>query len=207
LRFLNDLRGRKATWNGVRQLCDRLGLDLGIVIKNLSKGNKQKIGVVQALMHRPELLLLDEPTSGLDPLVQQEVLELVREARKHGATVFFSSHILSEVQAIADRVAIIRDGQIVEVAKTSTLTHRALHRITVRFKPPVDYGSLVNLPGVELLERQDGSQVTLQVAGEMDALVKALGAYPISDLSTESVSLEQIFLTYYGAGRPAQEVD
>lgn len=197
LRFLNDLRSRKAVWNDVRQLCDRLGLELGLLIKNLSKGNKQKIGVVQALMHRPELLLLDEPTSGLDPLVQQEVLELVREARTGGATVFFSSHILSEVQAVADRVAIIRAGQIVEVAKTSVLTHRALHRVTVRFKASVDYGSLANLPGVELLERQDGSQVTLQVAGEMDALVKALGDFPVSELETARPSLEEVFLAYY----------
>ena len=118
----------------------RLDLDLKPLIKNLSKGNKQKIGAIQALMHRPPLLLLDEPTSGLDPLMQQEVLGLLREANAAGATVFFSSHIISEVENVAGRVAIIRSGEIVEVAGTESLTHRALNRITVRFNTSVDLG-------------------------------------------------------------------
>jgi ABC-2 type transport system ATP-binding protein len=126
LKFLNDMRGQKADWGYIRQLCTRLGLDLKQPIKNLSKGNKQKVGVVQALMHRPELLMLDEPTSGLDPLMQQEVLGLIREARSQEATVFFSSHMLSEVEAVTDRVAIIREGVIVEVGETST-SHPAGH--------------------------------------------------------------------------------
>ena len=124
LKFLSDMRGRKVDWEYTRQLCQRLSLDLKHLIKNLSKGNKQKIGVVQALMHRPELLLLDEPTGGLDPLMQQEVLDLIRDARAAGATVFFSSHILSEVEAVTDRVAIIREGKIIEVGETSLLTQR-----------------------------------------------------------------------------------
>src|SRR5207248_8891977 len=108
LRFFNRLRGNRADWAFVRTLAERLGLDLATPIKNLSKGNKQKVGVIQALMHRPELLLLDEPTSGLDPLGQQEVQRLLAEARAAGATIFFSSHVLSEVQEVAERVAIIR---------------------------------------------------------------------------------------------------
>jgi len=116
LLYLNRLRGGKVDWAYMRQLAGRIDLDLKMAIKNLSKGNKQKVGVVQALMHRPELLLLDEPTFGLDPLVQQEVLRMVIEAQQAGATVFFSSHILSEVQEIAERVAIIRKGVVVEVA-------------------------------------------------------------------------------------------
>ena len=107
LRFFADMRGGGVDWGHVRALAERLQLDLGRPIKNLSKGNKQKVGVVQALMHRPELLLLDEPTSGLDPLMQQEVLGLICQARADGATVFFSSHIMSEVQTIADRVGMI----------------------------------------------------------------------------------------------------
>jgi ABC-2 type transport system ATP-binding protein len=197
LRFLYNMRTNQADWGFVRQLCERLGLDPKLQIKNLSKGNKQKIGVVQALMHRPELLLLDEPTSGLDPLVQQEVLQLVREARSAGATVFFSSHVLSEVEATADRVAIIREGQIVEVGETSTLTQRALHQVSVRFLQPVDCTSFQKIPGVEVLSWSDGMSVTLRVAGNMDRLVKALGAFPVSELETARPSLEEVFLAYY----------
>jgi ABC-2 type transport system ATP-binding protein len=197
LKFLNDMRGRKADWGTVRQLCKRLGLDLKQQIKNLSKGNKQKIGVVQALMHRPELLLLDEPTGGLDPLMQQEVLDLIREARSEGATVFFSSHILSEVEAVTDRVAIIREGKIVEVGETGLLTKRALHRVIVRFMAPVDCQNLQSLTGVEVLSRGDDTSITLQVTGVMDGLIKALGSYPVSEIETSRPSLEEVFLAYY----------
>jgi ABC-2 type transport system ATP-binding protein len=197
LKFLNDMRERKADWDYVRQLCSRLGLDLKLLIKNLSKGNKQKIGVVQALMHRPELLLLDEPTGGLDPLMQQEVLSLIREARSAGATVFFSSHILSEVEAVTDRVAIIREGKIAEVGETSLLTHRAIHRIKVRFLAPVDCHNLETLVGVQVLTRGDDTSITLQVTGVMDGLIKALGAYPVSEIETSRPSLEEVFLAYY----------
>jgi ABC-2 type transport system ATP-binding protein len=201
LRFLNHLRGRKADWGFVRQLAGRLDLDLKTQIKNLSKGNKQKVGVVQALMHRPELLLLDEPTAGLDPLVQQEVLRLMREARAAGATVFFCSHILSEVEAVAERVAIIRQGQIVEVAGTHALIQRALRRAHIRFRQPVDSRSLGALPGVKVLSRDDATGVHMEVEGEMDGLIKALAAFPVSDFETERPSLEEIFLAYYETER------
>jgi ABC-2 type transport system ATP-binding protein len=197
LKFLNDMRGQKADWGYIRQLCTRLGLDLKQPIKNLSKGNKQKVGVVQALMHRPELLMLDEPTSGLDPLMQQEVLGLIREARSQEATVFFSSHMLSEVEAVTDRVAIIRRGVIVEVGETSTLTQRAMHRVTVRFMTPVDCRRLESLPEVQILSQGDDSSITLQVTGVMDGLIKALGAYPVSEIETTRPSLEEVFLAYY----------
>ncbi|MCD6344063.1 MAG: ABC transporter ATP-binding protein, partial [Anaerolineae bacterium] len=113
LHYFNGLRGNQADWGFARRIAERLDLDLKPPIKNLSHGNKQKVGIVQALMHRPELLLLDEPTLGLDPLMQREVLALLREAKTDGATVFFSSHIMSEVEAVAERVAIIREGVIV----------------------------------------------------------------------------------------------
>lgn len=196
LRFLNNLRKGKADWNYITQLASRLGLDLKIAIKNLSKGNKQKVGIIQALMHRPELLLLDEPTSGLDPLIQQEVLRLIREAREMGSTVFFSSHILSEVEQIADRVAIIRQGKVVEVSPTSELINRSLHRVRIRFKHPVNSTEIEAVPGVKILSSEDGS-LTLQVEGEMDALIKYLAGFPVSSLETERPSLEEIFLAYY----------
>jgi ABC-2 type transport system ATP-binding protein len=197
LRYLNSLRGGRADWSYVRQLCEHIDLSLKLAIKNLSKGNKQKVGVVQALMHRPDLLLLDEPTFGLDPLVQQEVLKLVKEACRQGASVFFSSHILSEVQEIATRVAIIRKGVIVEVAETASLINRALHRARIRFKQPVEGSALASLPGVKILSLDDGQALTLQIEGEMDQLIKTLAGYPVLDFETERQSLEEIFLAYY----------
>jgi len=199
LRYFNALRGNKVDWGFVRQLAQRLDLPLKPAIKNLSHGNKQKIGIVQALMHRPQLLLLDEPTLGLDPLMQHEVLRLITEAKEDGTTVFFSSHIMSEVEAVAERVAIIRKGVVVEVAEPASLINRALRRAHVRFRQPVDTGPLANVPGVTVLSQDDGTSVLLQVEGEMDGLIKALAAFPVSDFETERPSLEEIFLAYYEA--------
>jgi ABC-2 type transport system ATP-binding protein len=205
LRYYNDLRSNSTDWAFVRQLAKRLELDLTMPIKNLSKGNKQKVGVVQALMHRPELLLLDEPTAGLDPLMQQEVYRLLKEARAGGATVFFSSHIISEVEALADRVAIIRAGLIAEEAEPNQLVGMAMRRVRIRFKRPVDPGSLDTVDGVSLLSQSNGLSATLQVEGEMDSLIKALAAFPVSDFETEHPSLEETFLAYYEAGEKEAE--
>jgi ABC-2 type transport system ATP-binding protein len=209
LRYFIDLRGNKIDWSFVQQLAGRLELDLAMPIRNLSKGNKQKVGVVQALMARPELLLLDEPTAGLDPLMQQEVYRMLREAQADGATVFFSSHIIGEVEALAERVAIIREGVIVEEAEPGQLVSMAMRRVRVRFKEPVDPAPLADVEGVSLLSASDGLEVTLQVGGEVDGLIKALAAFPVSDFETERPSLEEIFLAYYevdGAGaRPDRQ--
>jgi len=196
LRFFNDLRGNSVDWNYIRQLAARLKLNLASPIKHLSKGNKQKVGVIQALMHRPELLLLDEPTSGLDPLMQQEVLNLLRETNQDGTTVFFSSHIMSEVEQVAERVAIIRAGEIVEVADTSELTHRTLNRMIVRFKRPVDLEQLFAVPGVEIINCDD-TLAKFQITGDMEAFVQVLGKTPVLEIETEHPSLEETFLTYY----------
>ena len=197
LRYLNRLRGRVVDWNFVRQTAQRIELDLKMPIKNLSKGNKQKVGVIQALMHKPDLLIFDEPTFGLDPLMQQEVLRMIAKAQDEGATVFFSSHILSEVHEIAERVAIIRKGVIVEVAETSTLIDRSVRRAKVRFREAVDANALASVPGVTLLSQDDGLSVILQIEGEMNGLIKELALYPVSDFETERPSLEEIFLAYY----------
>lgn len=199
LRIFAALRGNRLDWARVRQLAERLSLDLKRPIKNLSKGNKQKVGVLQALMHQPELLLLDEPTSGLDPLLQHEVLRMVLEAREHGATVFFSSHILSEVQEIADRVGIIRQGELVEVAETEALMQRTLRRVHLRFREPVAASALTSIPGVRLLSADDGFSMLLQVKGEMDALIKAAAQFQVVEFETERPSLEEVFLAYYAA--------
>jgi ABC-2 type transport system ATP-binding protein len=205
LQFFNAMRGGQAEWNYVRHLADCLALDLKQPIKNLSKGNKQKVGIIQALMHRPELLLLDEPTSGLDPLMQQEVLRLIREANAGGATIFFSSHIMSEVESLAGRVAIIRAGEIVETTSTANLTHNSVNRLTVRFKRPIDFAGLAALRGVKLITQADQTSLTLQITGDMELLVQALGHYPVLDLETDRPSLEEVFLTYYQKEVPSKE--
>jgi ABC-2 type transport system ATP-binding protein len=197
LRYFISVRRGQAEWKAASELAERLSLDLSQPIKNLSKGNKQKVGLVQALMHRPPVLLLDEPTSGLDPLVQQTVLSMVSEARQAGATIFFSSHILSEVQSIAERVGIIRQGSLVEVANTADLLQRSLRRLNLRFAGPVDPAGLLAVPLVRLISQPAVDRLQLEVAGEMDGLIKALAAYPLLDLETERPSLEEVFLAYY----------
>jgi len=201
LRYFNALRGGRAPWAAIRELAEELDLDLARPIKNLSRGNKQKVGIIQAVMHHPELLILDEPTSGLDPLMQRLVLRLIREARDGGATVFFSSHIMSEVEAVADRVGIIRDGVLVEVAAPGELRARALHRVTVRFTEPVSVEPLTQVEGVRLVSRDEEMGVTLEVLGDMAPFIRALAPFPVRDLETVRPSLEDVFLAYYGHGQ------
>jgi ABC-2 type transport system ATP-binding protein len=197
LRFFSQLRHDRVDWSYVRELTERLNLDRQLPIKNLSKGNKQKVGIVQALMSKPDVLMLDEPTSGLDPLMQQEVLNAIRAAKAHGATIFFSSHVLSEVQEIADRVGIIRRGEVVEIAETQALIERAVRRVTVRFKQPIDPGAIAALPGISVIGHTADTLYQLHVEGDMDRLIKSLAAYPVGDLEIERTSLEEIFLAYY----------
>jgi ABC-2 type transport system ATP-binding protein len=200
LRYYNDLRSNRVDWGFTRQLAQRLELDLTMPIKNLSKGNKQKVGVIQALMSRPDLLLLDEPTAGLDPLMQQEVYRMLNQAKADGATVFFSSHIISEVEAIAERVAIINEGVIIEEAEPNQLVSMEVHRVWVRFKETIDPTPLTKVEGITLLSQSDGTSIQLQVEGDLDRLIKALAAFPVSDFETDHPSLEEIFLAYYKTG-------
>jgi ABC-2 type transport system ATP-binding protein len=199
LRYYKDLRGNKIDWEYTRKLAKRIELDLKLKIKNLSKGNKQKVGVLQALMSKPQLLLLDEPTAGLDPLMQQEVYRMLREAQAEGTTVFFSSHIIDEVETLADRVAIIREGVIVEEAEPSHLANLEIRNVRVRFIHPINMDALDEVEGVSVTSKGNGSSVQLQVEGEMDKLIKALAAYPVADLEIEHQSLEEVFLAYYEA--------
>ena len=192
LRFLQ----RYAQWAGrlgtMRQLSERLELDLKPPIKNLSKGNKQKVGVIQALMHRPELLLLDEPTSGLDPLMQQEVLGLFREANAAGATIFFSSHIMSEVENLARAGGDHPRGEIVEVAETEQPDPPDVEPPDRPLQKARSISlSLSSCQGSSCSRRSIGTAVTLQVAGDMERLVQALGRLPVLDLETERPSLEE----------------
>lgn len=200
LRYFAELRGNGVEWETIQQLAQRLNLDLEMPIKNLSKGNKQKVGLVQALMHKAQLLIMDEPTSGLDPLMQHEVYRLLREAKAEGATIFFSSHIVNEVESLADRVAIISQGVIIEEAEPGNLVNMEVRRMQIRFKEAVDSSSLGKVEGVTVLSKNGDAQVTLRVEGELDGIIKALGKYPVSDIDLQRQSLEDAFLEYYQTG-------
>ena len=182
----------------VGQLAERFGLDLSRKFRQYSHGNKQKVGIVQAFMHRPRLLLLDEPTSGLDPLNQQEFASLVRETRADGRTVFLSSHVLSEVEALCDRVAIIREGRLVHTGALDAL--KALQRrvIEISFSEPATTGEFAALAGVESVEALDGSRrLRLVALGEPDGLVKLAARHRVTALTTEEPSLEDSFMRFY----------
>ena len=179
-------------------LADRFALDLGVRIGSLSKGNRQKIGVVQAFMHQPELLILDEPTIGLDPLIQQRFLELVAEARTAGQTIFMSSHVLSEVQQSADRVGIVRDGRLVAVEAVETLRRRAVRRVVIEFDDPVPADAFRDVPGVTDVVVHD-ALLRCRLAGRADALVKAAARFPVAAITVEDPDLEELFLAHYPA--------
>jgi ABC-2 type transport system ATP-binding protein len=197
LSYLGALRGGVER-QAMLALAERLELDLGRRIGDLSKGNKQKVGVVAAFMHDPELLILDEPTSGLDPLRQHDVLELVGERASAGRTIFFSSHELDQVEHVAERVGIVRGGRLVAVESIATLRQRALRRVEVRLAAAVgDLERLRDVPGVRDVSWDDGV-VRLDVEGAMDALVKELARLPVQTLTSEAPELDEIFRSYYG---------
>jgi ABC-2 type transport system ATP-binding protein len=199
LRYFASLRGMHDLGDG-EQLAERLELELDRPIKALSKGNRQKVGLVQTLMHRPELAVFDEPTAGLDPLVQQVVYELVRETTADGRTVFVSSHVLSEVQEIADRVALIREGRLELIETVETLRRRALTRIEATFAEAPPAGAFDAIPGVREIDRR-GTTVRLTLEGSADPLVKTLARFDVRALDSHEADLEDVFLELYR--RPA----
>jgi ABC-2 type transport system ATP-binding protein len=177
-------------------LAERFALELDRPIKSLSRGNRQKVGIVQAFMHEPELLVLDEPTSGLDPLVQQTFNELLQETRAAGSTVFLSSHVLPEVQHVADRVALLREGRLVLAETVETLRERAFTHLEATFDEPPPAAAFAGLPGVRELERR-GSTVVFALQGEADPLVKVLARYHVRNLDSHEADLEDVFLSLY----------
>lgn len=195
LDLLGSLQGTNNNRAYRQQLCERLDLNPSRKIKEYSRGNKQKVGIVATFMNKPDLLILDEPTGGLDPLVQQTVLELVREARDDGRTVFFSSHILPEVQEVCDRVGIIRDGQLIKTDSVETLTHQQFKRVHITFKeiPPQD---AFVMKGVTEVGR-DGNTVNLEVREELHQVMEKALTYGIQDIEMPPVTLEEIFLAFY----------
>lgn len=198
LEWLGSLR-RGVARDRIEGLADRLGLDLGRTIGELSKGNRQKVGLVQAFMHEPDVLILDEPTSGLDPLVQHTFQEMVREVADEGRTVFLSSHIIDEVDRACDKVAIIRDGLMVAVEAIDALRRRSLREVRITFDHDVDHAEFSDLPGVHDVSG-DARTLSVRTAGDIDAVIKRAARHHVVDLVSERADLESIFLAFYGSG-------
>ncbi len=195
LTFLANLRGGMYTRH-IRALAERFDLDLTKPIRTLSKGNKQKLAIVQAFMHEPELLILDEPSSGLDPLLQREFLELVREVRAEGQTVFMSSHILGEVEEVADRIGILREGRLVAVEDVNVLRQRMVRRMEIVFESPVPEQAFAGVEGVRDLEIA-GNTLRCVVEGKADTLIKAAARFSVVSVLSRPPDLEEAFLEYY----------
>jgi len=181
------------------ELVERLDLDPSRRFREYSKGNKQKVGLVVALQHKPELLVLDEPTAGLDPLVQHTFFEIVRAARSDGRSVFLSSHIIEEVDRTCDRVAIIRDGRLVQVDRIETIRLLAFQQVELVFGGPVAADEFEALPGVSHVASVEG-RVTMRVSGPIGPIVRAAARHDLLDLMTRAPNLEDVFLAQYGRG-------
>jgi ABC-2 type transport system ATP-binding protein len=195
LRLLARIRGLEDL-SRAASLAKRFRADLDRPLGQLSRGNRQKIGLILAVFHQPELLILDEPTSGLDPLMQEEFMTLIREERERGCAVFLSSHELDEVERVCDRVGIIRDGKLIAVDRVAELLDRTPRRASVAFTDQVDLDELRNCPGVEGV-KSEGGRVSFNVTGSPDPLLKVLAQHQVADLEFERPSLEEVFLTYY----------
>jgi ABC-2 type transport system ATP-binding protein len=197
LRYFAALRGLEGLGEAAT-IAARLELDLDVRIRSYSSGNRRKVALVQAFMHRPELLLLDEPTSSLDPLVQQEFYAMIDEVRADGRTVFLSSHVLHEVERIADRVAIIRRGRLVVVDSVAAIKERAVRRLELRFASPVAAEHFARLPSVIAAESTNGgTAVRVSVAGSIDAVIKTAAGFDTVSVVADEGDLEDAFLTYY----------
>ena len=199
LRYFGALRDVKDL-SEAHRVAEILDLDLSRTIRSYSSGNRQKLGLAQAFLHRPELLILDEPTNGLDPLIQQAFYRLVSEVRAEGRTMFLSSHVLPEVERIADRVGIIRGGNLVAVASVAELKAKAVHRLELRFGEAVTASVFEGVAGVRSVAMGDGGRVIdLQIEGSVDATIKAAARYELVNLISHEGDLEEAFLGFYSA--------
>jgi ABC-2 type transport system ATP-binding protein len=181
-------------------LAERLDLDLGRRYQSLSHGNKQKVHLVQAFMHAPQVLILDEPTLGLDPLVQREFRALVAEAADGGATVLLSSHVLAEVELICDRIGLIREGRLLRVGSMEELRAVRAHHVEALVRAPGDRADLAAVPGVSEIAI-DGPLVTCTVHGDIGSLLHLLSGWQVAELDSRELTLEEVFVTEF-AGAP-----
>ncbi|MDQ3387191.1 MAG: ABC transporter ATP-binding protein, partial [Actinomycetota bacterium] len=198
LKFFARLRGVKDL-DYAYEIAERLGADMGRPMRRLSRGNKQKIGLVQAMFHRPPLLIFDEPTGGLDPLVQEEFLRIIGEVKEEGRTVFFSSHTLNEVERVCDRVGIIREGRLSAVENTDDLINKSFRHVSLIFAGELeneDTDRFKDLEGVDGFDK-DGTQLTFDLHGDLDQMIKLAARHELVDMMYERPSLEEIFLAYY----------
>jgi ABC-2 type transport system ATP-binding protein len=194
--YFANLRGG-VDWSYVDELADRLNADMTKKVGDLSSGNRQKIGLIQAFMNKPEVLIMDEPSSGLDPLVQREFQSMLREVTANGSTVFLSSHTLSEVQRVADRVGIIRHGKLIALESVASLRSKGLRTVELFFDEAVDGEVFDPVPGVSDVAVQN-HHVTLSFSGQMETLLNVVtDTYTLVDISTQEADLEEIFLAYY----------
>jgi beta-exotoxin I transport system ATP-binding protein len=196
LRYVASLRGR-TDLTYATELAKRMDCDLTRRLKALSHGNRQKIGLIQAFMHKPQLIILDEPTIGLDPLMQQEFYRLISEARADGRTVFLSSHILPEVERVCDRVGIIRAGKLAAIETIETLKSRAFRRLEIHFARPVPQEGFSSIPGVSDVVVRN-SILSCIVVGSLDTFIKTIARFEVVNIISHEPSLEEVFLTYYG---------
>lgn len=181
------------------QLGERLALDFSKKVREYSTGNKRKLGLIIAMMHKPQLLILDEPTTGLDPLLQQTFNQMMREVRDEGRTVFLSSHILAEVQAICERVGIVRDGQLKAIERVTDLTHAKFHWVTVQFSDTINPDFIRAIDGVSDVSTVNGENtLRFRLVGDHDAVIKAISQKYVVRMETREPTLEEIFLTFYG---------
>ena len=198
LRLFARLRGMPDLGDA-EALAQRFKADLSRPLRDLSRGNRQKVGLIQALFHRPDLLILDEPTTGLDPLMQEEFMQVVVEQQQLGATVFLSSHDLDEVERVCDRVGIIREGKLVAVEQVAEMRSRAWRKVTVRFAGPVDAGEFNQLSGVDQAQ-VDGNALSFRALDGLDQTIKALARHEVVDVEITRPTLEELFLSYYSSG-------
>jgi len=203
LSFYAEVSGA-VTPETIRNLADRLGVDLSRAVRTLSKGNKQKLGLIQAFMHTPELLILDEPTSGLDPLVQRELLRMVREAKQAGQTVLLSSHMLSEIQQAADQVAVLSDGHVVAEGNVASLRLGSIRRVRARLATTdadevrARFAGAGGSNALGIVSGANGVQVSGTVEGAIDPIVKTLAQFDVCELTVEEPDLEESVLRLYG---------
>ena len=197
IKFFGNLK-HVSDWSYIESLIERLDFDSTRKTKDLSKGNKQKLGLILALMNKPKLLVLDEPTSGLDPLMQQTSIDLLKEIQQNGTTIFLSSHIFSEIDKVAETVGFIKEGELIVEDELDTLKANAVKSLSIEFKHPIPEDLFKGSTNIQIVESKDTS-VTINVTGPVDDVIKKISQFEVVDLLSEEASLEDVFMNYYGS--------